>query len=145
MKEPQSLDTNLIYLAGRLTKRVHEILTEDFRQAGFGITVEQFGILSLLWYQDGINQQTIADRLERDKTTIVRIIENMVRKNLIVKITDKNDLRNKLIYLTHKGKELQAESIEVAGKTYLKALDGISDDEVDIEVRLLQRILRNLN
>ena len=144
MKNPNSLDDNLIFLAGKLVKRIHDLLTEEFKNEGFGITVEQFGVLSLLWYKDGINQQTIADQLERDKTTIVRIIDNMLKNNLIVKIDDKEDLRNKLIYLTHKGKELQKATIESAGKIYMKALGNLNDGDVDRSVNLLNKVLKNL-
>jgi DNA-binding MarR family transcriptional regulator len=72
MKEPKSLDENIIFQIGETSKLVHEKVTAIFRKRGFNVTVEQFGVLVLLWYKEGVKQQDIADGLKRNKTTITR-------------------------------------------------------------------------
>ena len=145
MNTPESLNNNLLFLAGQLSKKVYESVTNAFREKGFDITVEQFEILSVLWYQEGINQQYLANELDKDKTTIARIINNMVKKDLLVKVEDQEDLRNKRIYLTHKGKSLQNDTIRTAGKTYLKALDNLGQNDLNTAVRILNKALMNLH
>jgi len=144
MKIPESLNDNIIYQIGEATRMAHKRVTEIFSQRDFGVTVEQFGVLALLWYKEGINQQEIANGLKRDKTTIARIVENMIKRNLIVKVPDQIDKRNKLIFLTQKGKELQKEMIESSGQVYLLALENIPDKDLDTCLKVLHLIKNNL-
>lgn len=123
----------------------HKRVTAVFKQREFDVTVEQFGVLALLWYQEGINQKGIALGLNRDKTTITRIIDNMTKRNLVVKIPDQLDGRGKLIFLTQKGKALQQEMIESSGSVYFQALKDIPDQELSDCLKVLWKIKRNLN
>lgn len=104
MSSPRSLETNVLFLAGEASHMLHGAITAAFKGKKIGVTVEQFSILVLLFYQNGINQQEIGLRLNRNKTTITRVIANMERKKMIVRMTDKADARGKLIFLTAKGK-----------------------------------------
>ncbi len=145
MKEPQSLEDNILYQLGELTRILHKRVTAIFSQKGFGVTVEQFGVLVLLWYQEGINQKDIALQLNRDKTTITRIINNMIKGNLVVKVPDQLDGRGKLIFLTQKGKALQMDMIESSGTVYYQAMNDISDEEISSCLKVLWKMKKNLN
>ncbi len=145
MKDPKSLENNILFLAGRITRRIHAAVTEAFRLKGFDLTVEQFTVLASLWYEEGINQQALAYQLDRDKTTIARIIHIMEKKNLLVRIPDKSDQRNKLIYLTSKGKSLQDELIRTAGTVYARALAGMQESDLEAGVKALRIINKNLD
>src|SRR5690606_42164141 len=91
MKSPGSLEQNIVYLAGEFTHRFHRALTTAFRRQGLNLTVEQFSILALLWYKDGINQQEISEQLGRDKTTIARVLNTMEKNQLVRRMTDPRD------------------------------------------------------
>lgn len=145
MKDPKSLKNNILFLTGQITKRVHEAVTSGFRNEGFNVTVEQFTVLSSLWYEEGINQQMLAEQLDRDKTTIARIVQNMEKKSLLVRIPDKDDQRNKLIYLTARGKELQEKLARTAGEVYVKALNSLEQKDLDRAIQILTHISKNLD
>lgn len=144
MKDPTSLENNVLFLAGKITKRIHSAVSEAFRREGYDLTVEQFTILASLWYAEGVNQQTLSDQLDRDKTTITRVIRGMEKNNLLVRVPDRSDQRNKLIYLTALGRSLQNELIPIAGTVYTKALAGLEEGQVQAGVRLLSEINNNL-
>jgi DNA-binding MarR family transcriptional regulator len=144
MKEPSSLEDNILYQIGEAQRLAHKKVTSSFSEQGFDVTVEQFGVLALLWYKEGVNQQDIADGLNRDKTTIARIIENMVNRSLIVKVPDQIDKRNKLIYLTQKGKSLQKDMVESAGTVYYQALNNISSTDLENCLKTMKQITKNL-
>lgn len=142
---PRSLDTNILYLTGEVTHTLHRALTAAFRQRRIPVTVEQFSVLALLFYKDGINQQEISVRLHRDKTTITRVINNMERDKMIVRVTDKLDTRGKLIFLTRKGKSIQKRAIEQSGALYMKALMGVGKNALTESVRVLSKLIHNIN
>ena len=144
MESPKSLDENIIYQIGETSKLVHKRVTEIFSERGFNVTVEQFGVLAFLWYKEGVKQQDIADGLKRNKTTITRIVENMINRNLIVKVPDQFDKRNKLIYLTQKGKALQKEMVEASGLVYYQTLNNITSKDIEKCLVILKQMIKNL-
>ncbi|MCA6079214.1 MarR family winged helix-turn-helix transcriptional regulator [Fulvivirga sedimenti] len=144
MKDPGSLGNNVLYLAGHITKTIHNQLTAAFAANQIPLTVEQFSLLSTLWYNDGMNQQSLAAALNRDKTTIARMVQIMEKNDLLVKVADKTDLRNKLIYTTNKGKKLQEKAVALAGQLYIRALEGLDESSLSKTVQLLQNIHKNL-
>ena len=68
----------------------------------------------------------------------------MFKKNLLVKATDQADRRNKRIYLTRKGKELQDTILHIAGDVYAKALQNLNDEDIEPALRVLNTIHANL-
>src|SRR5882672_12454103 len=100
---PLSLQTNIIFLCGDFVHVFHQALTRAFKANKIPVTIEQFSILAVLFYQNGINQKELGTLLGRDKTTITRIISNMVKSKLIRRVSNKHDGRGKLIYLAGKG------------------------------------------
>ena len=145
MREPTSFEDNVIYLIGEIARLSHKRVSGIFAKNQFDVTVEQFGILVLLWYEEGINQQSIANHLNRDKTTITRVVQNMIKKSLIVKIPDQVDKRNKLIYLTEKGRSLNNEMIKSTAVVYKDALKKISKSDLKTSTKFLQRMKNNLS
>jgi DNA-binding MarR family transcriptional regulator len=144
MPAPRSLNSNLIFLCSELSHLVHRALTTSLAEKKINVTVEQFAVLALLFYNDGINQQEISEGLNRNKTTIARVISNMERNKLIVRATDKTDARGKLIYLTAKGKAIQKQGIELSGALYLKAVAGVNNKTLKESVYLLNSIIQKL-
>ena len=142
---PKSLDTNIIYLCGQFSHLFHHALTMEFKNQGILVTVEQFSILALLFYKSGINQKEVGTLLSRDKTTIARVISNMEKNKMISRVTDRNDSRGKLIYLTNKGESIQKRAVELSGKLYLKAIKNIKGSQLKDGLRLMTAMIGNIN
>jgi len=119
-------------------------MTDSFRQSGIGVTVEQFAVLAMLYYQNGINQQEISAQLDRDKTTIARVISIMEKNGWIRREMDKGDRRGKVILLTAKGRALQQRAVEVSGKLYMNAMNGVSHAELKMALALMDKISSNV-
>ena len=115
-----------------------------FRNAGYSITTEQFSILAQLWYRDGISQQEIAKVVGRDKTTISRVIDNMIKRNLIHRVTG-SDKRERLIYLTDHGKSVQYELVTISGSLYMQAIESIPSNELLQAINVLSKMTKNIS
>ncbi len=74
---------------------------------------------------------------------MTRLIDNMERQHLVVRISDKNDRRTNLIHLTKTGKELEENAHTIANKTLKEALQGITVDELRISQDVLRKIFYN--
>ncbi len=79
----------------------------NFRQNGLEISPEQWTVLIFLWEKDGVTQQELCNATFKDKPSMTRLIDNMERQHLVVRISDKKDRRTNLIHLTTDGKELE--------------------------------------
>ena len=133
------------FILGRSQKMLANRLTQNFRSAGHNLTVEQWSVLVNLWRSDGQNQQDLSCKCGKDKTSITRLIDNMEKGNLVVRIPDQNDRRNKLIYLTNQGKEIRNNLTGVAKQTLAEALEGISESEIEQCKGILNQVFDNLS
>lgn len=132
------------YLTGQVSMWLSRRLARNFKAAGYDVTVEQWRVLVRLWDSDGQNQQALACATGKDKPSITRLIDNLEKNNLLVRVPDANDRRVNLVYLTNKAKELQKELIEIAEKTLQEALDQIQPDEVALCKDVLNKMINNL-
>jgi MarR family transcriptional regulator, organic hydroperoxide resistance regulator len=142
---PKSLQTNIIFLCGDFAHMFQRTLSLLFRAGRIPVTIEQFAVLAILFYQNGISQQELATLLGRDKTTIARIITNMIRNKLIQRVNDKADGRRKLIYLTAKGKTIQKKAVKISGELYVKTLADVDEKQLSQGVSLMTRLINNIS
>ena len=145
MKSPDSLSSNIIYVCGEFSHVFHQMLTREFKENDIVVTVEQFSVLAMLFYQDGLSQQEISDVLGRDKTTIARVISIMERDKMITRVTNKNDSRGKLIFLTTKGRSIQQNAVGVSGKLYLKSIEGLKESQLKAAMKIMAAMTSNLS
>lgn len=136
----KGFDDNIIYLISSFAHHFTRLLNNAFQRNGIPLTAEQFSILMLLAQEDGINQQEISRRLERDKTTVTRVLTNMITQGLIRHRADANDGRARIIYLTPLGRKLQENAASISAALYIQALEGVSDKEIDQGIRFLQQL-----
>ena len=69
----------------------------------------------------------------------------MEKRNLVVRIPDRLDRRQKLIYLTDKGKRLREELMRIVREISLEAEKGIKPEDLDVFKGVLAGIRENLS
>lgn len=145
MIEPFNLDIRLVFaiLNGKVSAAINRKLSRNFRQNGLRITPEQWTVLLFLWEKDGVTQQELCNATFKDKPSMTRLIDNMERQHLVVRISDKQDRRTNLIYLTKDGKELETQARSIANRALVEALHGITSEELDISQEVLRKIFYN--
>lgn len=132
----------IVVKAGRL---IENRLKTNFEKEKISVTPQQWSVLTVLWNEDGVAQQELADSFAKDKTSMTRLLNNMEKSGLIVRKQGDKDRRNKKIYLTEKSKSLKLDSIKVAEKTLVDALEGISHSDLKVSKNILKSINKNLN
>ena len=140
---PQNLNENIIYQTGKLAKRFQDQMQKSFIASGHHITVEQFTILAQLWYQDGLRQQEIAEAIDRDKTTVSRVLNTMIKQGLVSRVPGV-DKRERCIHLTKHGKQLQDQLVHLSGALYMTAITDLTETEIRTAINTIIKILKNL-
>lgn len=116
-----------------------------FAEAGHEVTVEQMGVLTILWHKDGISQQDLVNMVHKAKSSITRLLDNMENRNLVVRIPDENDKRNRLVYLTRKGRSLREALEEILQDTLHRATEGITPAEIATARKVMTQMYLNLD
>lgn len=133
------------FIIARAHRTMLNTLNQRLAEKGLDITSEQAIVIMRLGIADGMTQQELADATFKDKSSIKRLIDNLIRRNLIVRIADQNDKRSKRIYLTHGGKALRENMALVAKGVLSQVQDNIDTQEMETCKKVLTQIFENLN
>ena len=131
-------------LAGRVPLLLNRFLSQKLKLKGIGLTREQWLVLAILWKEDGCSQQTIADATNRDKPSITRLIDNLVKEGFVSREHHKTDRRTNLIYLTDKGKGIKQSVMEVVNETIDQSTEGLNQEQILIIRDAFQLIYNNI-
>lgn len=131
-------------LSGKISGAINRTVLKAFAQEGLDITTEQWTVLSCLWDKDKIIQQDICEITQKDKPSVTRLIDNLEKKSLVMRVSDPADRRNNLILLTPRGGAIKQKTTDVVHNIVNLALEGISDEELAIFKDVLTRIMHNL-
>lgn len=143
--EPFTLDIRLVFaiLNGKVSAAINRKLSRSFRQYGLDITPEQWTVLIYLWEKDGVTQQELCNATYKDKPSMTRLLDNMERRHLVVRIADRNDRRINLIHLTKDGRRLEEVAHQASNQALREALQDVTQEELNIGQDLLRKIFAN--
>jgi len=114
------------------------------REQGIDLTFEMLEILSCLWKKDGVNQQELADLTLRDKSGITYLIDNLVKRQIVTRVEDEKDRRNRLVYLTEKGLVLKEQLKSWGADLYGSAIPDIDLQQLQDSLDLVNKMIANV-
>jgi len=115
-----------------------------FKSEGINLTAEQFLVMDTLWNQGEMTQQTIALIIQKDKNSVTQFIDNLEKKGLVQRVVDSTDRRVNKIQLSTMGAEMKDNTKKVAIKAINDILEGISEEELQTFVGVLNRACNNI-
>ncbi len=141
-----SFDIQLIcaILNGKLSAVINRKLSYNFHKSGVEITPDQWTVLMYLWQKDGVAQQELCNATFKDKPGMTRLIDEMERQHLVVRIVDRRDRRTNLIHLTKTGRALEGKARFLANKTLKEALYGLTVEELKVGQDVLKKVFTNI-
>ncbi len=134
----------LIFLTNRIGRLLANAIRDSMRDEDAQVLPQHMGVLSDLWVRDGLRQQDLAISLIKDKATIARSLRTLEEQNIVVRVADPDDRRNKRIYLTHKGKSLKSALLPRARNVQHQATTSICEEDVKTCIKVLEQIYENL-
>jgi DNA-binding MarR family transcriptional regulator len=134
---------------GRTLGKAHTALVRHLgklmKENNLPISPEQFSILSHLWQKDGQQQSELAICTQRNRANVTRILDILEREGIVERRDDTSDRRIFRICLTEKGSNLQKPTANCASQSIQDALKGLTPEEIETCIRVLQRITNNLS
>jgi DNA-binding MarR family transcriptional regulator len=138
-RPPSLLALPVSYVAAWVGKRARADVQEAL--AEHGLATSEHGVLVALADFGALSQQQLADRLDADKSHVVRLIDQLQRRGLITRTPHPTDRRRHEIELTADGRELVAAVSPIISDIEAAHLDALSVKDQRTLATLLLRVL----
>lgn len=138
------LEESLGYIMGRVFRGLGTRINRNIAEAGYDVTCEQWCVLVNLWEKDGQSQQDLAGTTCKGKTSMTRLLDNMEKRDLVVRVPGTKDKRQKLIYLTKKGKQIQRKLLTIVDRTEQEYQRNMNAGDVARCKDVLRQMYKNM-
>lgn len=113
---------------GFLLRRTHQISAAVFENAcvSVGLTPAQYGVLTVLANEPGLDQTRLARALAFDKVTVMRVCKGLEERGLIERRMAEHSRRQMAVVLTPAGKKLLQQARGPAEQAYQRLLSPLT-------------------
>jgi MarR family transcriptional regulator, organic hydroperoxide resistance regulator len=108
------------------------------------MTYEMLQVMMVLWKKHQVNQQEVANAVQKNKASLTPLIDNLVKINLVTRSEDPGDRRNKIISLTNKGKEYKTKFAPMIAEIYTIIKGNMPDEKLREITGLLLTVSGNI-
>ncbi|EPE99154.1 MULTISPECIES: MarR family transcriptional regulator [Rhizobium] len=108
------------------------------------MTLPRARVFFTLNKKDGINQRELAERLELETPTLVRILDAMEGQGFVQRRVAGSDRRAKEIYITETGRVVAGEIDDIAVRVRAQVIAGIPEDDLKTTLEVIRAMQANL-
>jgi DNA-binding MarR family transcriptional regulator len=112
----------------------------DHRAKTRGTTRAQWIVLFRLRQQEGLSQVDLADVLELQPISLVRLLDRLVEHGLLERRHDPRDRRANRLFLTASGRQLVDDLDSLRDAIATDVLHGLSDESIETSLKVLHDI-----
>jgi DNA-binding MarR family transcriptional regulator len=130
--------------AGHLIRRLNQIAVAIFLEetAGLGLTTVQYAALNMIERKPGIDQVTLSKMVAFDKTTLVKVLNRLVEKGLVIRKLSATDRRRHELRVTPRGAEIVRKIIPMIDRSEQRILAPLSLDDRRKFLELASRLVQ---
>ncbi len=143
MKLPEIYQSVMPWI-GKTGKWMGSFIAEKFKQHQLNLTIEQWVVLKVLFEEDGLVQNDLAEMTHRNKTSLTRLIHTMEKYHLITRVQDDKDKRVNRIYLTKRGRKIFESTFPIMEEVKNDLQKGLTKKEIKSLISTLQKVQNNI-
>lgn len=133
-----------IHYMSRIREKVNEKIQAELERAGaVGLVPSHGDLLLALYEREPMTMTELADRIHRDRSTVTTLIGKLKKQGYVDVQKNPDDARSNCAYLTAKGRALHPIFVEISEALYNQEYQGISREERELFVRLLEKVHAN--
>jgi len=140
----QRLNQYLAFVANRAVYAIRRAWSLSAEREKLDITPEEFLVLEMLSVQNGLTQSELTLAAVRDRTTVTRLVDGLVRKGMVRREHGTEDRRVVRTLSTPKGRRLHQQALGMVGRLRSVALRGLSPEQVAQAMDVLHQLRCNL-
>ncbi len=136
---------NIVSLISKIRAKSNKLIMREMASRKMkGLVTSHGDILVALFQKRTLTMKEIADKIEKDKSTVTVLINKLIAQGYVQKERDAFDTRMVLVALSDKGKKLKTDFEEISKKLLSAVYQGFSEEEKKTLAILLQKIDHNL-
>lgn len=117
---------------------------QAFKQDKHDITPEQFAILYILSFNDGMYQRQLSKLTLKDRPNITRLLNILEEKGLLYREADPENKRIFKIYITEKGRNTAKEVHKTLLSIKAQSSIDITEEEQVFFKKIMEKFCKNL-
>jgi len=125
------LHETIFYVLEKTIKQYRQFAQGNIDRVGIDITIDQWLILNIIQENSALGQTEIAERVFKDQASVARIIDLLVRKELLAQAPNPHDRRRIDRTITPKGEELLNRVRPIIAQNRSTALAGLSGEAIE--------------
>ncbi len=128
---------------GFLIRRLQQISIQIFAEVtkGAKLSTIQYGALQVIEQRPEIDQVSLSQLLDTDRTTIARLVDRLFQSGLIVRKSNPNDRRSNCLSITPRGVAQLRKTEPCADTSQQQLLSPLSSAERTEFMRLLRKLV----
>ena len=130
-------------LMGHLMCYVRQQTSQAYAELDYDITPEAADALMIIQHFDGLPQKKLADILGKDKASITRLLNSLVKCQLVERIQDLEDRRIIRAHITEEGKAVFQKILPKLHALSDLALTDINEHDFNILLQTMATIVAN--
>ncbi|MEA5403265.1 MarR family transcriptional regulator [Arcicella sp. DC2W] len=135
--------TSFQFLFANTIRALFKQSAKEFENQGIKITPEQNYLLRILTSQEESIQSDLAEIMQKDKSAIMRHIDQLEKMGYVVRVNDAVDRRKKHIVITELGTDVLNKCEEVISRLSERNMQDISENELEIFKKVLIKLKEN--
>lgn len=132
--------TELVAYLSKSERGYTKNLNRAFLSAGYDISREQYELLQVLWESDNVNQQSISNKLQKDKYNVTKLLNTLTKRGFVQRKMCKEDKRNNFVVLTDSGRSIKKALNDIEEQMHADLTFTISPQEIKSCVWVLKKL-----
>lgn len=137
-----SYDDLIGYNFIEISRKLNVMMTQQLTE--INLTFPQYRILSRLYIEEGITHKQLSEYLSLKSQTLTPILNLLEKKGWIYREVDKEDARNKRVFLTEHGTNKRNEAFNIVLAFEHKYFEVLGDDNNETLLEWIKTINKNL-
>lgn len=117
----------------------------EMDKSGTELRLPQYGVLDFLLTNSKAVQTDLANHFTKDKSAMLRQLDEMEQAGWIERQMDPNDRRRKNLVVTKAGIEIHRKVSKLRTKVFAQVLEGVSEKDLAICAKVLAIMNENAN
>ncbi|MBU3143742.1 MarR family winged helix-turn-helix transcriptional regulator [Clostridium sp. CF012] len=137
------IESCVCFINNKTAKKMANMFNE--RLIPLGVTRVQWIAMYYLLKNGDLSQKELGEKMDIKESTVARLLDRMEEEGLIIRTQVKEDRRVKYIKLTPKGRERIEELLPEGQKMSELFSLGITEDEIQVFKRVLEKFVENIS
>ena len=137
-------DESLGFWIYRIYAQASSLLRKAFQAHGYECTPEQWGVLTRLRAEEGINQSQLGERTFKDRHNITRILDLLEKRRWVERRADAEDRRAYRLFLTEAGKDVEEKLKVLVARHRASMFEGLGAEDRSAMRRIFTHIVKNI-